>query len=272
MGVLTRSGCPKPEVLLAYEDNTLADDEDRIVADHLRVCDRCHERIVASREIGVLLRRHVPLIEDPEGLAELKRRLREPEVTQARTRRRVNVSRLVAVSFALVAVIGVGLASTEPIQSGDTFGRWLDDDEPIERVRPEGEANGAPLTVSGSVAGSSSLPFGLVPVSGEQGSAHDRYFRSATGLVLSLVVEREDGNRIFASSNSEMTSRVAVNGREVYVSSSDTPAGRAVVAFDWVENDQLKTVLVLEQPEQSVLTISDAKDIAAALMTNVGSR
>lgn len=266
MRILSRSGCPKPEVLLAYEDHALDPDEQVVVAAHLRVCDRCYERLVLSHEIGVLVRRSVPpLVDDPEGLEELKRRLRVPPTPLTICRQRTNAGRIVALGVALTMLLGVGLVSTETIEGGSRFSRWFSGDVPAGQTRPDGTVSGTPLVASSVVTGVPELPFGLLPTTDEPGPAGDRFYRSANGLAISVIVERENDSAIYADSGANTTEIVGSNGLEVYVSVNDTPEGSGVVAFAWVESGRLVSVLVIEQPDTG-LTVDAAVQIAAALM------
>lgn len=266
MGILTRSGCPKPEVLFAYEDGALDPDEQMTVAAHIRVCDRCYERLALSHEIGVLVRRSAPpLVDDPEGLEELKRRLREPQLPPTACRQRTNAGRFVVLGGALIVVLVVGLVSTETIEGGSSFSRWFSGDVPMRRTRPDGSVGGTPLVASSVVTGIPELPFGLLPTTGEPGPAGDRFYRSANGFAISVIVERESDSWIYADSGATRTEIVGVNGREVYVSVNNTPEGPAVVAFDWVEDNRLVSVLVIEQPAVG-LTVDAAAQVATALM------
>jgi hypothetical protein len=265
MGALRWSRCPKPEMLLAYKDKALDDEEDRRVGDHLRICDRCREYLTTSREIGVLLRRHIPIIEDAEGLEELKRRLREPSPPSP-IPPRFEFGRTIVFSLVLAALLVVGLVTTQTIEGGSSFTRWFSDDEPSQRIRPDDSVSGTPLVALTLVSGTSTLPLGLVLESGEPGQARDRIYRSASGLALSVVVEQSGQSSIYVDGDTGMTEIIGVNGREVFVSFEVTAAGRAVVIFYWIDEGQLVSVFVLEQPPGG-LQVEDVSDISAALMT-----
>ena len=265
MGMLTRSGCPKPEVLLAYQDNALEDDDDRIVADHLRICERCRERLTMSHEIGVLLRRHIPVIEDPEGLKELKRRLREPPPPLSPIRPRFEFGRTVVFCLVLAALLSVGLVTTQTIEGGSSFTGWFSDDAPSQRIRPDGPVGGTPVVAPTTISGTPTLPLGLVPVGGEPGLAGDRFYRSANGLALSVVVEHDGQSSIHVDGDTGTTEIIGVNGREVFMSFEDTAIGRAAVIFYWIDDGQLVSVFVLGQPPGG-LQADGVADIAATLM------
>ncbi len=266
MGILTRSGCPKPEVLLAYEDNALTDDEDKVVADHLRVCERCRERMAMSVEIGVLLRRHIPLVEDPEGLEKLKRRLREPEPPPQPVQARIDFNRAVLLCVALIALFAFGIATTRTIQGGSSFTRWFSDDAPVRTTSSNEQVGGTALVAPSPVGHSIGLPYGLLPSGGSPGPAGDRYFRNANGLAISVVIERNADSQIYVDRQTGMTGIVSVDGRDVYVSSDDASIDRPVVVFHWVEGDRLVSVFILEQPPGG-LRVDAVRELAAALMT-----
>lgn len=267
MGILTRSGCPKPEVLFAYEDGALDPDEQTTVAAHLRVCDRCYERLALSHEIRVLVRRSAPpLVDDPEGLKELKQRLREPHPPPPTVRQHVHSDRRVVLGVVLLMLLGVGLISTQTIEGGSSFTRWFSDDAPFRRNLPEGPVGGTPLVAPSVVIGEPMLPFGLVPTESEPDSAGARYYRNTKGLTIAVIIEQDEQSQLYSDSGASTTEIIGVNGREVYVPVNDTPVGPAVVAFDWIESGQLVSVLVVERPTAG-LSVDAAQEIADALIS-----
>jgi hypothetical protein len=251
-------------VLLAYQDSALADDDDRLVADHLRLCDHCREYLTSSREIGVLLRRHMPVIDDPQGLEELKRRLREPIPPPRAVRNRFVFGRTAVLCVSVVVLLGVGLLTSRTIEGGSSFTGWFVDDASPRRVRSDGPGEGTPLVAPPMVGVGPELPFDLVQIN-PSGMADDQVFQSARGLAISVVVELGGDSRIYADGTVGMTEIVSVDGHEVYVSSDETAVGRAVVLFHWIHEDRLVSVFVLSQPVGG-LDVEAAMDIVAALI------
>lgn len=265
MGILTRSGCPRPEVLLAYEDDALSPAENSAVVAHLGTCTRCRERMADSREIGVLLRRHVPVIDDPEGLAELKRRLREGPPPPLPRRRRIDAGRAAVFGVALIALIGIGLVTSQTIEGGSSFTRWFHDDTPVGRTVPGGQVSSTPLPGISPVSSAPSLPYALAPMSGETGSDGTRHYQNADGLVIVVETGAAGDGQLRTNPESVTTSVVGVNRREVFLVASDTHAGSAVIAFYWIDGERLVSVRVLEQPIGGLRAFA-AQEIAAALM------
>jgi hypothetical protein len=165
-------------------------------------------------------------------------------------------------------VLGLGLFSTGTIEGGSSFTRWFNEDSSIGQRRSATHVEQTPISAPSVVRDDGRLPFGPRPTTQPASQPGKRFYRSPNGLVIAMLVDQAGGSEIHVDRASGTTGIVAVNGRDVYMTMTQTPDGLAVISFDWVENDRLVSILVLDQPAGG-LTVEAAQEIAAAMMETV---
>jgi hypothetical protein len=262
---MARSNCPHPVELLACQDEALEPHRQAEVAAHVRECLACRRYLREGSQIGHLLRQHVAPIDDPEARARLRAHLMGVSPPSTTTPSRVGQQWLIAASLALVMVLGFGLFTTGTIEGGSSFTRWMSDDSSSGQRLPETHVDQTPISAPSAVREEGTLPFSLMPTIQPSGQHGERFFRSPSGLVIAVMVGQAGESQIHIDRPGGATEIVSVKGREVYLVTTQTPEGLAVIGFDWVEAGRLVSVLVLEQPV-SGLAVDTAQEIADALM------
>ena len=266
---MARSRCPKGPELLAYQDAALGPRRQAEVDAHVRECPACRDYLWESDEIGRLLRRHVPIVDDPKGLARLKARLAaepptEPPASRTRDRRWP-----LAASLALLTVLGLSLLSAGTIEGGSSFTRWLSrESESSEgRILPGGYFNVTPATLPTVGQDASLLPFGLVATGMDWApDGSGQTYRNVDGLAILVVTDSSPSSAIVIPDDPSATLIVEAGGRDVLLTFAETEVSRSVVEIDWIVDDVRHAVLVLDQPAGG-LTIEMARVIADALIT-----
>jgi len=62
-----RAGHLADEDLVVWEDGSATGDRRRRIESHLATCAACQRRLEEFREVGRILRRHYPLVDDPKA-------------------------------------------------------------------------------------------------------------------------------------------------------------------------------------------------------------
>lgn len=267
---MARYKCPRGEDLVAYQDGALPPARLAEIDAHLRDCYDCRQWLRESDEIGRMLRAHIPLVDDPEGLARLKERLRnQPQPAPTATIPRWTMPyRLLAASLTILVILGASLIWSDTLEGGSSFTRfWREDDTP-NRVVPSDRVQQTPATAPDEVIAPPSLPFGLALTEGSTIDADgfgERFYRNTGGLAIRIAVDPPGSGWLSPSDGDDRQEIVVFNGRDVivqYGASRDE-----VLTIFWIDNDSLHTLSVLEQPLEA-LSLNDALAIVAALLAD----
>lgn len=259
--------CPRGEELVAYQDGALPSARLAEIDAHLRGCYECRQWLRDSDEIGRLLRTHVPIVDDPVGLARLKERLGEQpqSVPTHAVLRWTTPYRLLAASLAVLVVLGSSLIWTDELQGGSTFTRWLRDDDTPNRVVPSDKIQQTPATAPDEVVEPPSLPFDLALTTSSAMDAvgiGERFYRNEAGLAIRVATDPPGEGWLSVSDGDDRQEVIVFNGQDViiqYGASRDE-----VMTVFWVSDDRLHTLIVLQPP--SGLSRDDALTIVAALI------
>ena len=265
---MTEQNCPRGEELIAYQDGALTPTRLAEIDAHLRGCYDCRQWLWKSEDIGRMLRAHIPLIDDPEGLARLKERLREQpqQAPSVATPRWTTPNRLLAASLAVLILLGSSLIWTDELQGGSSFTRfWRDDDTP-NRVVPADHVQQTPATAPEIIVAPPSLPFNLALTAGSTVDADgygEWFYRNDVGLAIRVAVDPPGDGWLSPSQGNNGQEIIGFGGQDVVVSYG---ASRGVVlAVFWTETEMLYSMTVINRPPGG-LSRTDALAIVAALM------
>jgi hypothetical protein len=264
---MTQRKCPRGEELVAYQDGALSPARLAEIDAHLCGCYDCRQWLRESDEIGRMLRAHVPLVDDPEGLARLKERLRNqpPPARTSSVPRLTMPYRLLAASLAVLVIVGSSLIWSDELEGGSSFTRWWRDDDTPNRVVQADRVQQTPATAPETVIAPPGLPFGLALTEGSTtnaASSGEWFYRNTEGLAVRVTVD-PPGDGWLSPSDGHSQQIMTFNGRElmvIYGHNQDT-----VLTIVWTEDESLHTISVVEQPLGG-LPLDDALTIVTALM------
>lgn len=267
---MARHKCPRGEELVAFQDGDLTPERLAEIDAHLRGCYDCRQWLRESEDIGRMLRAHIPIVDDPVGVARLKERLRDqPQPVPTRGAPRWTTPyRFLAACIAVVIILGSSLIWSGDLEGGSSFTRWWRDDDSSSRVVPSGRIEQTPASAPDEVIDPPSLPFNLALTEGgavDTDGYGEWFYRNDEGLAIRVAVDPPGSGWLPVSGDDDRQEILGFAGHDLAVMYGRDHAN--VLTVFWIEEESLHTISVLEQPSDG-LSREEALSIVAVLMND----
>jgi len=277
---MKHSGCPRGDLLIAYQDGDLPAAQQSLVDEHVNACPNCRAYLDDSTAIGQLLRAHFPLVADPAGVAAVKERMRQlPQPAPAQTARTSRWQPVVATCVLLLVVVcALQLqTSTADFRLGHFIGFIRDDhDAASEYVPANQQPPGTVVATTGDTATTGTLSFAAVRPEMLPLGLTLAEQSAPTADQLLMVYGRPDGTTIQVGEESarqssstfraDATQVEIVRGTEV---GFEYALPGHVWHMAWERDGVVFAVVVTKEPNEG-LTLEDAKSLVESLIIAQG--